>query len=103
LKRDKRTEYTLDTDATVIESEKEEARWTYKKEKGYQPLLGFIFELGSVLGDEFRDGNIPAGAGAGEFLEACHAMIAYSGEIGHLSGQIGHPVKRAAGVARGWI
>ena len=75
LKRDKRTEYTLDTDATVIESEKEEAKWTYKKEKGYQPLLGFVFELGSVLGDEFRDGNIPAGAGAVEFLEACHVMM----------------------------
>jgi len=75
LKRDKRTEYTLDTDATVIESEKEGARWTYKKEKGYQPLLGFLFELGLVLGDEFRDGNIPAGSGAAEFLEACHRLM----------------------------
>jgi len=75
LKRDKRTEYTLDTDATVIESEKEEAKWTYKKEKGYQPLLGFLFELGLVVEDEFRDGNIPAGAGAVEFLEACHRMM----------------------------
>jgi len=28
--------------------------------------------------------------------------IADSGEIGRLSGQIGHPVKRAQGVARGW-
>ena len=36
LRRDKRTEYTLDVDAVVIESEKEEAQWTYKKEKGYQ-------------------------------------------------------------------
>ncbi len=63
LKRDKRTEYTLDTDATVIESEKEEAKWTYKKEKGYQPLLGFLFEMVLVLGDEFRDGNVPAGSG----------------------------------------
>lgn len=75
LKRDKRIEYTLDTDATVIESEKEEAKWTYKKEKGYQPLLGFLFELGLVLGDEFRDGNIPAGTGAVDFLEACHRMM----------------------------
>lgn len=75
LKRDKRTEYTLDTDATVIESEKEEAKWTYKKEKGYQPLLGFLFELGLVLGDEFREGNIPAGTGAVEFLEACHRLM----------------------------
>jgi hypothetical protein len=30
LKRDKRTEYTLDTDAMVMKSEKEEAKWTYK-------------------------------------------------------------------------
>ena len=56
LKRDPRTEYTLDSDATVIEAEREEARWTYKKEKGYQPLLGFLFELGLALGDEFRSG-----------------------------------------------
>ena len=75
LKRDKRAEYTLDTDATVIESEKEEAKWTYKKEKGYQPLLGFLFESGLVLGDEFREGNIPAGAGAVEFLETCHRLM----------------------------
>lgn len=75
LRRDKRNEYTLDSDATIIESEKEEAKWTYKKEKGYQPLLGFISELGLVIGDEFRDGNIPAGAGAVEFLEYCEAMM----------------------------
>jgi len=75
LRREKRTEYTLDTDATVIESEKEAAKWTYKKEKGYQPLLGFLFESGLVLGDEFREGNIPAGSGAVEFLEACHRLM----------------------------
>jgi len=75
LRRDKRNDYTLDNNATIIESEKEEAKWTYKKEKGYQPLLGFIFELGLVIGDEFRDGNIPASAGALEFLEYCEAMM----------------------------
>lgn len=71
LKRDPQTEYTLDVDATVIEAEKAEARWTYKKEKGYQPLLGFLYELGLGLADEFRDGNIPAGASAVEFLRRC--------------------------------
>lgn len=75
LRRDTRTEYTLDTDATVIEAEKEEAKWTYKKEKGYQPLLGFLFELGLALGDEFRDGNIPAQARAVEFLDLCQQMM----------------------------
>lgn len=75
LRRDNRAEYTLDADASVIETEKEEAKWTYKKEKGYQPLPGFLFELGLALGDEFRDGNIPAGAGAVEFLELCQQMM----------------------------
>lgn len=75
LRRDSRTEYTLDNDATVIEAEKEEAQWTYKKEKGYQPLLGFLFELGLIIGDEFRDGNIPAGAGALEFLKYCVSLV----------------------------
>ncbi len=27
------------------------------------------------MGDEFREGNIPAGSSAVEFLEACHRMI----------------------------
>jgi len=69
LRRDARVEYTLDVDATIIEAAKEEAKWTYKKEKGYQPLLGL------VLADEFRDGNVPAGAGAVEFLKLCQQMM----------------------------
>ena len=62
LKRDSRTEYTLDHNATIIETEKEEARYTYKKEKGYQPFLGFLSALGIILDDEFRDGNVPPGS-----------------------------------------
>lgn len=75
LKRDDRKEYTLDADASVIEADKEQAQWTYQKEKGYQPLLGFLFETGLVLCDEFREGNVPAGAGAVEFLEQCQQMM----------------------------
>jgi len=75
IKRDSRTEYTLDTDGTIIEAEKAEAQWTYKKEKGYQPALGFLFELGLIIGDEFREGNVPAGAGALEFLRYCQSMM----------------------------
>lgn len=75
LEADSRQEYTLDTDATVIESEKEEAQWTYQKEKGYQSLVGFLFEAGLVLHDEFRDGNMPAGAGAVPFLKGCRQRM----------------------------
>ena len=73
--RDKRSSYTLDVDATVIESAKEEAKVTYKGGKGYQPQMGFIFEAGLVLEDDFRDGNIPAQAEAVSFIEKCLAAM----------------------------
>jgi hypothetical protein len=71
LKRDCRTEYTLDQDATIIEVEKEAAQYTYKKEKGYQPFVSFLSECGMVMDDEFRDGNVHPGSGALESLERC--------------------------------
>ncbi len=67
LRRDNRTEYTLDTNASLIGAGKAEAQWSYQKEKGYQSLLGFLFELGLALGDEFRNGNMPAGARQSSF------------------------------------
>ena len=36
------TEVTLDADATIITADKEEAAWTYKKVKGFQPMLGLL-------------------------------------------------------------
>lgn len=83
LRRDSRTEYTLDSDATVIEAEKEGTQWTYRNERGYQPLLGFLFEIGLALGDEFRDGNVPAGAGALEFLKLCQQKMPEGKRIGY--------------------
>ena len=71
LKKDTRTEYTLDIDATIIETEKEAAQYTYKKEKGYQPLVSFLYETGLIMDDEFRDGNVPAGFGILESMKRC--------------------------------
>jgi len=71
LKKDPRAEYTLDQDATIIESEKYEALYTYKKEKGYQPFLSCLFESGLIIDDDFRDGNVPAGFGALEAMKRC--------------------------------
>jgi hypothetical protein len=75
LKRDRRTEYTLDQDATIIEVAKEAARYTYKKEKGYQPFVSFLSECGMVLDDEFRDGNVHPGSGALESLKRCNLKM----------------------------
>ena len=51
---------TVDLDATIIESRKQGARWTYEGERGYQPMLAVWAEMNVVLADQFRDGNVPA-------------------------------------------
>ena len=52
---------TLDTDATLVETNKEDALHCYKHFKAYQPLNVYWFEQDLVLHSEFRDGNVPAG------------------------------------------
>ncbi|MCL5277134.1 MAG: hypothetical protein M1517_05085 [Deltaproteobacteria bacterium] len=43
LKHDPREKYTLDADATEIRAEKIAAAYTYKGNKGFTPMLGFLF------------------------------------------------------------
>ena len=52
---------TLDMDATLIETHKEQALYCYKKYKAYQPLTTYWAEADLVVHSEFRDGNVPAG------------------------------------------
>jgi hypothetical protein len=51
---------TIDEDATVVESSKDEARPTYLGYPGYQPVINYWAEKDMILADEFRDGNVPA-------------------------------------------
>jgi hypothetical protein len=59
--RNRITRATLDHDATVAESHKLEAKAHYKDGRGYQPSVLYFVEADQVIGDEFRDGNVPAG------------------------------------------
>jgi hypothetical protein len=59
--RSMQTEATLDQDATLVETNKEEALYCYNKYKAYQPMNTYWAEQGLVLHTEFRDGNVPAG------------------------------------------
>ena len=52
---------TLDMDATLVETNKKEALYCYKKHKAYQPLNVYWAEQEVILHTEFRDGNVPAG------------------------------------------
>lgn len=65
------SDLTLDVDATVIESWKREAHWTYKAVPGYQPILGFVAENGVCLSHEFREGNVAGHTRALAFLKRC--------------------------------
>ncbi len=52
---------TLDHDATIQESHKQEALAHYKGGRGYQPVVIYWAEQDLVVADEYRDGNVPAG------------------------------------------
>ena len=54
-------EATLDMDATLVETHKQEALYSYKKYKAYQPLTTYWAEADQIVHSEFRDGNVPAG------------------------------------------
>jgi hypothetical protein len=55
---------TVDHDATIIESHKEEALAHYDKGRGYQPWVAVWVEANLILADEFREGNVPAATDA---------------------------------------
>ena len=71
LNRENRTDYTLDIDATQIVAEKKSAKKTYKGEIGYMPIVGHLAQNGLVIGDEFREGNVPPGSRNLAFIKHC--------------------------------
>lgn len=62
------TTATIDVDATFIEAHKQEAKYSYHKEPGFYPMLGFWAETGLTIEAEFRHGNESPAAGAMPFL-----------------------------------
>ena len=52
---------TLDMDASLVESGKQQALFSYRKTRAYQPLSTYWFEQDLLVASEFRDGNVPAG------------------------------------------
>ena len=52
---------TLDQDATLVYSSKNEALYCYKGPKAYQPFNTWWAEQQLMVHTEFRDGNVPAG------------------------------------------
>lgn len=63
------TTATLDGDATLVETSKEQALYCYKKYKAFQPFNMYWYEQGLLVHSEFRDGNVPAGYEQKRLLE----------------------------------
>jgi hypothetical protein len=66
---------TLDQDATLVETGKRAALFSYRGFKSYQPLNTWWAEQQMVLHTEFRDGNVPAGHEQLRVLKESLAML----------------------------
>ena len=86
LKRDGIEEYTLDADATEIVSEKADALFTYHGNRGYMPMLGFLYENRVCLLDEFREGNVAPAFGQKEFYLRSKERMPRGKRIGYYRG-----------------
>ena len=80
----KRKQITLDIDATVIESNKRNAQFTYKKHRGYTPMVGHIGETGQVVAVEFREGNESANKKNLEFIQRCQSALPDCVSVSHV-------------------
>lgn len=70
-----RGEVTLDVDAQLIETSKANARYCYEGYKAYQPIEVCWAETMLVLGEEFRDGNVPASKDIKRVVDDSFAML----------------------------
>ncbi|MBN1615532.1 MAG: IS1380 family transposase [Deltaproteobacteria bacterium] len=66
---------TLDQDATLVETAKRDALYSYQGFKSYQPLNTWWAEQQMVLHTEFRDGNVPASHEQLRVLKESLAML----------------------------
>jgi hypothetical protein len=70
----------LDIDASVIESHKSIAEYTYKMFPGFTPMIGHV-NGGYVIHSEFRSGNIAPADHNLSFVERCESQLPKSRKI----------------------
>lgn len=74
LKSIKNEELILDIDASFIEAHKSTAKYSYKGEPGYMPMIGHI-NGGWVIDTDFRDGNEAPASENLEFIKQCQSQL----------------------------
>ncbi len=66
---------TLDIDATEVIANKADAQWTYKKNKGYMPMVGHAAEVGQIVACDFRSGNASPSRENLAFIQQCEKSL----------------------------
>lgn len=66
---------TLDIDASEIIANKSSAKWTYKNNKGFMPMVGHIAETGQIVSCDFRYGNASPAKENLEFIQQCQQAL----------------------------
>jgi len=66
---------TLDIDATEVIANKADAQWTYKKNKGFMPMVGHIAQTGQIVAADFRQGNASPARENLEFIKQCQQSL----------------------------
>ncbi|MBI5399096.1 IS1380 family transposase [Candidatus Saganbacteria bacterium] len=80
IRRSKKDNFTLDTDTTLIETEKECAEMNYKGFTAFSVLLSFLADLDLCACNDYRNGAAHAGAGVKEQIEYTHNLLASLGK-----------------------
>jgi hypothetical protein len=70
---------TIDLDATILESRKQSAERAWDGRTGYHPLIALWAEQDLILVDEFRDGNVRAGADNLRIIQSAAAAAKAAG------------------------
>jgi hypothetical protein len=91
--RSDENDFTLDADATMIETKKQCADMTYLGHRAFQALLGFIAELDLCVACDYRQGSVPAGSGIKKQLLAVHRLLKSCGK------RLAYPRSDSAGYA----
>jgi hypothetical protein len=78
--RSDQDDFTMDVDATMIETKKQCANMTYLGCRAFQSLLSFIAELDLCVACDYRQGSVPAGSGVKKQLLATHRLLKSCGK-----------------------
>jgi len=80
IARSEQNDFTLDVDATMIETKKQCAEMSYLGCRAFEALLSFIAELDVCVGCDYRQGSVWPGSGVKQQLLAANRLLKSCGK-----------------------